>query len=75
MSRLSVLSIACATAITIISCIPVDTARASTPIAIVEVVHAEIEIEYVDPTIWGKWAYDTDEGVEYIKPSEWAIAN
>ena len=73
MSRLSVLSIA--TAITIISCIPVDTARASTPIAIVEVVHAEIEIEYVDPTIWGKWAYDTDEGVEYIKPSEWAIAN
>ncbi len=75
MSRLSVLSIACAMAITIISCLPVDTAEANTPIAIVEVVDAEIEIEYVDPAIWGKWTYDTDEGVEYINPSEWAIAN
>ena len=75
MNRLSIATIACATAITILSCIPVDTAEANTPIAIVEVVDAEIEIEYVDPTIWGKWAYDTDKGVEYINPSEWAVAN
>jgi len=68
MSKLSVFAITTAMAITIISCIPMDTAKAGTPIAIVEVVEAEIEIEYVDPAMWVKWPFDTDAGVEYINP-------
>ena len=47
MNRLSILSIGCATAITILSCLPVDTAVADAPIGIVEVIEEEIEIEYI----------------------------
>jgi len=50
----------------------IETAGASiivdqAPIAIVEVVHQEVEIEYVNPSIWSQWVFDTDTAeVEYI---------
>ena len=36
------------------------------PIAIVEIVEAEIEIEYVDTDVWSQWVFDTDSGVGYL---------
>ena len=50
----------------------IETAGASiiadqAPIAIVEVVHQEVEIEYVNPNVWSQWVFDTDTAeVEYI---------
>ena len=38
----------------------------NTPIAKVEIPHSEVEIEYVDTTIWNKWVFDTDTTMEYM---------
>ena len=40
------------------------------PIAYVEVVEEEIEIEYVNPDVWSQWVFDTDTEVEYISLRE-----
>ena len=36
------------------------------PHAEVAIVDEEIEIEYVDTTIWNNWIFDTDTSVEYM---------
>ena len=36
------------------------------PIAKVEIPHSEVEIEYVDTTIWNRWVFDTDTTIEYM---------
>ena len=36
------------------------------PHAEVTIVDEEIEIEYVDTTIWNNWIFDTDTSVEYM---------
>ena len=38
----------------------------NTPIAKVEVLHSEVEIEYVDTTTWNRWVFDTDTTMEYM---------
>ena len=40
------------------------------PIAYVEIVEDEIEIEYVNPDVWSQWVFDTDTEVEYISLRE-----
>tara|TARA_B100001250_G_scaffold414345_1_gene452098 strand:- start:1485 stop:1733 length:249 start_codon:yes stop_codon:yes gene_type:complete len=47
-----------------------DDTETEPPIAMVEIVEEEIEIEYVDPDIWSQWVFDTDSGVEYINLRE-----
>ena len=36
------------------------------PHAEVTIVDEEIEIEYVDTTIWNNWIFDTDTSIEYM---------
>ena len=36
------------------------------PHAEVTIVDEEIEIEYVDTTIWERWVFDTDTTMEYM---------
>ena len=36
------------------------------PHAEVTIVEDEIEIEYVDTTIWNNWIFDTDTSIEYM---------
>ena len=36
----------------------------------VTIVEEEIEIEYVDTSIWGQWVFDTDTTVEYMTFNE-----
>jgi hypothetical protein len=36
------------------------------PIGKVTIVEDEIEIEYVDTTVWSQWVFDTDSGIEYM---------
>ena len=38
----------------------------SLPHAEVTIVEDEIEIEYVDTTIWERWVFDTDTTMEYM---------
>ncbi len=40
------------------------------PIAYVEIVEDEIEIEYVNSDVWSQWVFDTDTEVEYISLRE-----
>jgi len=46
--------------------LPSQTQSDNTPIAKVEIPHDEIEIEYVDTTIWNRWVFDTDTTMEYM---------
>lgn len=36
----------------------------------VTIIEEEIEIEYVDTSIWGQWVFDTDTTVEYMTFNE-----
>jgi hypothetical protein len=49
MSKLSLITIICASAITALSTFPVGTTNNNTPMGFVEIVEAEIEIEYISP--------------------------
>jgi len=64
------LKILISTIILVLLGIYIETANASEetepPIAIIEIVEEEIEIEYVNPDIWSQWVFDTDSGFEYI---------
>ena len=53
----------------VIGCFKVQ-ADIEPPIATVEIVEEEIEIEYVNTDIWSQWVFDTDSGVEYINLRE-----
>tara|TARA_B100000287_G_scaffold156525_1_gene147662 strand:- start:1882 stop:2112 length:231 start_codon:yes stop_codon:yes gene_type:complete len=53
----------------VIGCFKVQT-NTEPPIATVEIVEEEIEIEYVNTDIWSQWVFDTDSGVEYINLRE-----
>ena len=45
----------------------VQSSSVEEPIGTVTVVEDEIEIEYVDPTIWKQWVFSNDETtVEYM---------
>ena len=41
-------------------------ANDTSPIAKVEILEDEIEIEYIDTTVWDQWVFDTDTTVEYM---------
>ena len=59
LSKLSVLSV-----ITLGILLPLPTN--DTPVAKVEIVESEIEIEYIDTTVWDQWVFDTDDTTEYM---------
>ena len=59
LSKLSVLSV-----ITLGILLPLP--NNDTPVAKVEIVESEIEIEYIDTTVWDQWVFDTDDTTEYM---------
>ena len=42
----------------------------STPQAKVTIIEEEIEIEYVDTTVWEQWVFDTDDTVDTMSFNE-----
>lgn len=71
MSNLTTLKILISTIFGVIIFIKTSGAEIETaPIALVEVVHQEVEIEYVHPDVWSQWVFDTDNGIEYINLDE-----
>ena len=59
LSKLSVLSV-----ITLGILLPLPTN--DIPVGKVEIVESEIEIEYIDTTVWDQWVFDTDDTTEYM---------
>tara|TARA_R110001632_G_scaffold70224_1_gene163652 strand:- start:396 stop:701 length:306 start_codon:yes stop_codon:yes gene_type:complete len=59
LNKLSVLSV-----ITLGILLPLPTN--DIPVGKVEIVESEIEIEYIDTTVWDQWVFDTDDTTEYM---------
>jgi len=49
--------------ILLLSLLPMSLATDNVPQGNVSIIEDEIEIEYVDPTVWEQWVFDTDDKV------------